>query len=156
MTGISTNTNSTNPTYAPSEATRPEHHIHNTDEPLPGAKGAAPTTDYSARTVERTPSSAFQEQPSHISHAAPPEKQGKNAHNTERPRDVKPTSTGGVAVGGHDNLPEGHAGFGDKMIGKTQKVSGKATHNSEMHEKGELRETGGKAAVLGEAQAAHD
>lgn len=79
---------------------------------------------------------------------------------------------GGVAIGGESDLPEGNAGFGDKMIGKTQKVDssphymfmylqrlkvfGKYTHNPEMHEKGELRETGGKAAAHGQARAAHD
>lgn len=33
---------------------------------------------------------------------------------------------------------------------------GKMTHKPEMHEKGELRETGGKAAVAGNARAQHD
>ena len=30
---------------------------------------------------------------------------------------------GGVAIGGDSDLPEGHAGFMDKLVGKTQKVS---------------------------------
>ncbi|PBK71735.1 hypothetical protein ARMSODRAFT_788036 [Armillaria solidipes] len=34
----------------------------------------------------------------------------------------------------------------DKLIGKTQKVVGKVSDNSEMQMKGELRESGGKAA----------
>ena len=29
---------------------------------------------------------------------------------------------GGVAIDGRDDLPEGHAKFTDKLIGKTQKV----------------------------------
>jgi hypothetical protein len=57
-------------------------------------------------------------------------------------------------------------------VGKTQKVGvtvarrlvhlisrqviGKYTHNPDLHEKGELRETGGKAAAEGRARAAHD
>ena len=65
----------------------------------------------------------------------------------------------------------------DKLIGKTQKVrlsptsecasrsgcadlgvqvTGKITRSAEMHEKGELREAGGKAAAMGEARAPHD
>lgn len=35
-------------------------------------------------------------------------------------------------------------------------VAGKITKNPEMHEKGELRESGGKGAVTGEARAPHD
>lgn len=98
---------------------------------------------------------------------------GNTAFTTERPLGVQPTPeginhsimaiksdsqilAGGVAIGGQPNLPEGHAGFGDKVIGKTQKVIGKYTKNEELHEKGELRETGGKGAVLGDARAAHD
>ncbi|KAG9310874.1 hypothetical protein JVU11DRAFT_8729 [Chiua virens] len=97
---------------------------------------------------------------------------GKNAFNTERPLDVAPAPegrsilittthlselvTGGVAVGGQPDLPEGHASMGDKIVGKAQKVIGKYTNNPELHEKGELRETGGKAAAEGRARAAHD
>ena len=70
-------------------------------------------------------------------------------------------------------MPEGHANIGDKIVGKTQKVGftvtggrlvhltprqviGKYTQNPDLHEKGELRETGGKAAAEGRARAAHD
>ncbi|KAI0669011.1 hypothetical protein C8Q78DRAFT_1044153 [Trametes maxima] len=70
--------------------------------------------------------------------------------------DVRPTAVGGVAVGGDADLPEGHAGLADKVIGKTQKVTGKMTHNAAMHEKGELREAGGKKAAMGQARAPHD
>ena len=81
---------------------------------------------------------------------------------------------GGVAIDGRDDVPEGRANLADKLIGKTQKVSmaggpsqnqfrpilgqvaGKITKNPEMHEKGELREAGGKGAVTGEARAPHD
>ena len=33
---------------------------------------------------------------------------------------------------------------------------GKVTHNDDMHEAGELRESGGKEAVTGQARAPHD
>ena len=35
-------------------------------------------------------------------------------------------------------------------------VAGKMTHNPELHEKGELREAGGKLAAQGRARAPHD
>ncbi|KAH0834145.1 hypothetical protein J3R83DRAFT_11449 [Lanmaoa asiatica] len=85
-----------------------------------------------------------------------PEVQGRNAFNSERPLGVTPVPEGGVAIGGQPNLPEGHANIGDKIVGKTQKVIGKYTHNPDLHERGELRETGGKAAAEGRARAAHD
>jgi hypothetical protein len=106
--------------------------------------------------------------------------QGTTAFNTHRPLNVQPTAAGGVAIDGKDDIPEGKAGFTDKVIGKVQKVrffclstqfcciklivpsvahtqvTGKYTNNPELHEKGELRESGGKAAVEGEARAPHD
>ncbi|KAI9568739.1 hypothetical protein HD554DRAFT_2172214 [Boletus coccyginus] len=82
--------------------------------------------------------------------------QRRTAFNSERPLAVSPVSEGGVAIGGQPGLSEGHASIGDKIVGKTQKVIGKYTHNPELHEKGELRETGGKAAAEGRARAAHD
>ncbi|KIY67389.1 hypothetical protein CYLTODRAFT_353334, partial [Cylindrobasidium torrendii FP15055 ss-10] len=74
----------------------------------------------------------------------------------ERPLDVKPSHAGGVAVGGRSDVPEGKATALDKLAGKTEKVIGKLTGNAEKHERGELREAGGKAAVTGEARAPHD
>ncbi|KAF9463340.1 hypothetical protein BDZ94DRAFT_1259116, partial [Collybia nuda] len=157
---------------------RPEHHLHNTNELLPGTKGAASTIDYSADTMNHTPNSALggqsvtfgNHQPD--SAASHPTSQtavgssksstghtdsgrGNTAYNTERPLGVKPTSAGGVAIGGEANLPEGKAGATDKLMGKIQKVAGKYTHNMELHEKGELREAGGKAAATGQARAPH-
>lgn len=101
---------------------------------------------------------------------------GRNAYNSERPLNVEPTNQGGVAINGHEGLPEGHANMADKMIGKMQKVNclvvssacpsltqsarwqvtGKYLNKPELHEKGELRESGGKLAVTGEARAPHD
>jgi len=82
--------------------------------------------------------------------------QGANAFNTDRPRDVQPTSQGGVAPGGRSDMPMGKASFMDKVIGKSEKVIGKVTKNPDMHETGELRETGGAAAARGDARSAHD
>jgi hypothetical protein len=128
--------------------TAPEHHIHESSEPLPGQRGAAPTTDYSVSTMERAPSSAAD--PSNVDNkntstdfARSGSTGSQTASNTERPMGVQPVSegififdandlavlirlcrSGGVAVGGNESeLPMGHAKFGDKVIGKTQKVS---------------------------------
>ena len=100
---------------------------------------------------------------------------GQNAFNSERPLNVKPTNEGGVAIDGRGDLPEGHSNVADKMIGKAQKViylpvpsassvptntlckvAGKYMNKPELHEKGELRESGGKLAVTGEARVPHD
>ncbi|KAH9062638.1 hypothetical protein EDB83DRAFT_2224002, partial [Lactarius deliciosus] len=63
---------------------------------------------------------------------------------------------GGVARDGKEDLPIGKAGLGDKAIGIVEKVIGKATRNDDKHEAGELRESGGKEAVTGQARAPHD
>jgi len=101
---------------------------------------------------------------------------GQNVTNSERPMNVKPTDQGGVAIDGRGDLPEGHANMADKVIGGMQKVNltfvrtvcfesdpvvcrqatGKYMKKPELYEKGELRESGGKLAVTGEACAPHD
>ncbi|KAG1767372.1 hypothetical protein EV702DRAFT_754999 [Suillus placidus] len=159
---------------------RPQHQLHDSSQPLPGSgsRAAVQTQDYSPANIERMPSSVVHgkdtptesddadstratigtpsagrtARDSHQSESA----RGNTAFTSERPLGVQPTPEGGVAIGGQPNLPEGHAGFSDKVIGKTQKVIGKYTKNEELHEKGELRETGGKEAALGNARAAHD
>ncbi|KAK1231918.1 hypothetical protein PQX77_004955 [Marasmius sp. AFHP31] len=178
-------------------AMRPEHQLHNSSQPLPGA-GGNHNIDYSAQNIERSgPDSVWNERDerqfasdqTHTgSHLPKDESQftsgrtghtdttghsdatghtgthstghhdtsGKNAFNSDRPMNVQPTEAGGVAVGGRSDLPEGRATATDKLVGKTQKVIGKMTHNAEMHEKGELRESGGKAAAQGAARAPHD
>ncbi|KAI0270574.1 hypothetical protein BC834DRAFT_862026 [Gloeopeniophorella convolvens] len=140
---------------------RPSHHIHNPNEPLPGAPGGQIAPDYSTGALSGTKKPGdfdrepYEEQRFEEDHdAADP--RGQNAFTSERPSDVKPTQSGGVARGGQDNLPVGKANFLDKVIGKTEKVIGKVTKNADMHETGELRETGGKKAAIGEARAAHD
>ncbi|KAH9056438.1 hypothetical protein EDB87DRAFT_1566500 [Lactarius vividus] len=92
---------------------------------------------------------------------AEPGAQGHNAFNSERPLNVHAYSDvciilGGVARDGKEGLPMGKAGLVDKAIGKVDKVIGKATRNDDTHEAGELRESGGKGAVTGEARAPHD
>ncbi|KAF8890716.1 hypothetical protein BD779DRAFT_1516622 [Infundibulicybe gibba] len=157
---------------------RPEHHLHDSTDPLPGTKGISPAPDYSPETMERLPSSAFNDQPQkNWNETSPltnrhsalggvpstkpePQRQrsaeGTTAFTDDRPMNVKPAPTGGVAINGQDDLPEGKASMTDKLVGKTQKVIGKLSHKPEMHEKGELRESGGKAAVRGQARAPHD
>ncbi|KAL0575098.1 hypothetical protein V5O48_006874 [Marasmius crinis-equi] len=147
-------------------AMRPEHQIHGSSDVLPGSKGVS-NIDYSAENIERSgPNKVWSEgderefardqtsatHPSGTHH----DTSGQNAFNSERPMNVQPTEAGGVAIGGRSDLPEGKASATDKLIGKTQKVMGKMTHNAEMHEKGELRESGGKAVAAGGARAPHD
>ncbi|KAI3612723.1 hypothetical protein WG66_014728 [Moniliophthora roreri] len=145
-------------------AVRPEHHVHGSSDPLPGNRGVG-AVDYSAENIERTPTTNWDEnkerqfaadQTQHQTMMHDSQQSGKNAFNTERPMNVQPTEAGGVAIDGRSELPEGHASATDKLIGKTQKVIGKLTHKPEMHEKGELREAGGKAAATGQARAPHD
>ncbi|KAI6011423.1 hypothetical protein EDC04DRAFT_3094679 [Pisolithus marmoratus] len=81
---------------------------------------------------------------------------GRNAYTTERPLGVRPVPEGGVAVGGQPNLEASQASMTDRIVGKTEKVVGKATNNPTMHERGELREAGGTAAAEGRARAPHD
>lgn len=87
-----------------SEFTRPEHHVHDSSDPLPGAKRGGDAVDYSAGTMERQPSSAFDESnidnqtssnanpSSNFERSAGPG--GENAFNSERPLDVQPVSEG--------------------------------------------------------------
>ncbi|KAF7980453.1 hypothetical protein HWV62_38312 [Athelia sp. TMB] len=139
-----------------SSIVRPEHHIHSSTQPLPGARGGDSTYDYSPATIERAPDSALDNADIDNFRTPSDMDQGANSYTEERPLDVQPAPEGGVAVGGNDDLPMGKASFSDKMIGKTQKLVGKYAHKPELHEKGELRETGGKAAARGEARAEHD
>ncbi|TFK37589.1 hypothetical protein BDQ12DRAFT_146541 [Crucibulum laeve] len=171
--------------------TRPSHHIHNTSDPLPGTKGASPTVDYSAETLEHSklpPNTTTTGTDHHQHHHTGAPAQGKwtgssatreefantefdskttpfteryelgdaakgdnHEFGAERPMhsQSKPQGTG-ISVG--DEHPERKAGFGDKLIGKTQKVIGKMSHKPEMQEKGELRATAGKEAVQNDAR----
>lgn len=93
--------------------TRPEHHVHKADEPLPGARGGAPTADYSTSAMERLPSSAWEDtdtsKPSrevigenldHPDHPTKPQlahsgsASGRNAFSAERPLNTEPHPDG--------------------------------------------------------------
>ncbi|KZV70558.1 hypothetical protein PENSPDRAFT_579233 [Peniophora sp. CONT] len=76
---------------------------------------------------------------------------GSNAFNSDRPLDAPPTQQGDIAAGGQSDLPQGKASAMDKVIGKTEKVMGKVLKKPAMHEKGELREAGGKEAARSDA-----
>ncbi|RDB17562.1 hypothetical protein Hypma_001003 [Hypsizygus marmoreus] len=123
----------------------PSHHIHKTEEPLPGTKGAAPTFDYTPETIEHAPKAAFQEE----------EPKGPDRSKPLETLGDKPTTGAAPAVPEHETVPETHAGFGDKVIGKIEQVVGKIIHKPELAEKGEQREVGGKTAAPGQAKAEH-
>ncbi|VDB99493.1 unnamed protein product [Peniophora sp. CBMAI 1063] len=156
----------------PSVDNQPTHHLHGGEEPL------RPVADYSIEALEGRPKPQTTisdmygsapdvhagEQQRHgserVESEMPQERHasstGANAFNEERPMDVQPTQQGDVAVGGQSDLPQGKASAMDKVIGKTEKVMGKVLKKPQMHEAGELREAGGKAAARGDARAPHD
>ncbi|KAF9791970.1 hypothetical protein BJ322DRAFT_1097330 [Thelephora terrestris] len=152
--------------------TRPEHHLHRDSEPLPRTNSTALGQDQSTDPSTSVP--RFSHSPSipHFSstyrsflgvtgvHQGTPDFQDssfkQNAFNSDRPLNVQPADQGGVAIDGRGDLPEGNATTTDKIVGKMQKVTGKYMNKPELHEKGELRESGGKLAVTGEARAPHD
>jgi len=138
----------------------PEHQHHESSDLLPGARENQ--ADYNSGVSNSTGTyeqgNISQDDPATMNQTGrhSPSAQGNTAFNTHRPLNVQPTSAGGVAIDGRADLPEGKADFGDKVIGKTQKVIGKYMNKPEMHERGELRESGGKAAAEGKARAPHD
>ncbi|KAJ6615394.1 hypothetical protein B0H10DRAFT_71554 [Mycena sp. CBHHK59/15] len=81
---------------------------------------------------------------------------GRTAFSDGRPMNTQPHPEGVALNGGHEGMPMGTASAADELVGKAQKVVGKMAHKLEKHEKGELRESGGKAAVMGNARAPHD
>ncbi|KAG1796983.1 uncharacterized protein HD556DRAFT_1431181 [Suillus plorans] len=171
-----------NPNNAALNTSRPQHQLQDSSQPLPGSgsRDAVQTQDYSPANIERMSSSVIHGKNTSTEsddadstratmgipsagrtgpdscESESESARSNTASTNERPLGAQPTPEGGVSIGGQPNLSEGHAGFGDKVIGKTQKVIGKYTKNEELHEKGELRETGGKAAVLENTRAAHD
>jgi hypothetical protein len=92
---------------------RPEHHVHKSSEPLPGARGGAPTADYSADTMERLPSSVWQDadpsQPtretSELQTTRPDTTpSGRNAFSEQRPLNTEPHPEGELKP----NFSRGH------------------------------------------------
>ncbi|TFK47113.1 hypothetical protein OE88DRAFT_1666395, partial [Heliocybe sulcata] len=134
----------------------PSHRVHGSEDPVPGARGVAPAADYSAEATEHWNDRGVNAESAAA--AGMPRSQsgqGQTAFEDDRPLGTQPVSGGGVAIDGNEDKPMGKAGVADKIVGKTQKVVGKYTHKPELHEKGELRESGGKAAAQGEARAPH-
>ncbi|CAK5271857.1 unnamed protein product [Mycena citricolor] len=152
----------------------PEHHVHKDSDPLPGARGAAPAVDYSPETMERLPSSVWQDadptkptrELSEIGTSRPTATtttrdsephSGRDAFSEKRPdsTDLRDSST--AAAGPttthdhhHDSGIHDHASkpsAADKMIGTAQKLVGKVTKKPEMEEKGQIRASEGKAAA---------
>ncbi|KZS95451.1 hypothetical protein SISNIDRAFT_548358 [Sistotremastrum niveocremeum HHB9708] len=122
---------------APDSLAAPHHHVHGSSDPLPTRSSLNDSQNGEFQTSDERSS-------------------GQNGFNSDRPLDVQPAPEGGVAQGGQEGLPEGKANAVDKIVGKVEKVIGKHTHNPELHEKGELRESGGKGAQEGTARAPHD
>ncbi|KAI9061869.1 hypothetical protein FKP32DRAFT_1594074, partial [Trametes sanguinea] len=152
----------------------PAHHLHSSSDPLPGApsSNANAAPNYSADVTndsrvwqgrnERefgagSDTGAVIAGGQHQAVSGGDEREGKTAYTEERPMGVQPAARGGVAIGSaaDQDLPEGKAKVTDKIVGKAQKVTGKMTGNAELHERGELREAGGKAAAQGQARAPH-
>ncbi|KAH7925016.1 hypothetical protein BV22DRAFT_1129365 [Leucogyrophana mollusca] len=168
-----------NTTNTALNTSRPAHHIHDSSEPLPGSKSrsAAQAQDYSPASIERTPSSALRDTTasSDAQDTAPRTQNLSGVEDTDSmhasisspPAAPSATRTGaGLGERDHadmqpgldtrDELPAGPAKTTDKVVGKAQQVVGKATKNVGMQEKGELRGTGGKAAVQGDARIPRD
>ncbi|KAF4568451.1 hypothetical protein EYR40_010141 [Pleurotus pulmonarius] len=180
----------------------PSHHVrHDESEPLPGARGARDTVDYSpdnlgddntswtrdkhtaaagyASTNERLPNAlggrdTVDDRTNNLGDNSPSWGRDKSSTSTNNSSNNGRINLGGSASetpGGRtdafeDNFSrqddpthagfgkdidagetKGHAGMGDKVIGKTQQMLGKMTNNADLREKGELRESGGKEGV---------
>ena len=117
----------------------PAHHVHRDDEPLPGARGAAPAVDYSVDTMEHTrlpPSEEGETQNFH------PQSHGQRDFTTQETREPIVHSHSGSGGGiGHpthaahnaeSHIPGEHdhgathpakkATMTDKLVGKTEAV----------------------------------
>jgi hypothetical protein len=77
--------------------TRPSHHIHDSETPLPGVRGAAPSYDYSANTMEHAPESAF-ERDEGEAFETDGRTSGQNAVSSEVPAIVPPSPGGSSSL----------------------------------------------------------
>ncbi|PPQ76756.1 hypothetical protein CVT26_000145 [Gymnopilus dilepis] len=129
--------------HQPMTASINQHHVHRDDEPLPGAKGGQPAVDYSPETIDHTklPISEEGNTQDFTSHT--------KAHHNER-ANQEPV---GAGLGGGESrtLGDEHMsgntpkpGLGDKVVGKTQELTGKILKKEPLKEKGELRQQGEK------------
>ncbi|EJD43681.1 hypothetical protein AURDEDRAFT_167403 [Auricularia subglabra TFB-10046 SS5] len=78
---------------------------------------------------------------------------GTQRNNLPNPMNIQQAPEGGVAVDGRSGLPLGRPTMGDKVVGKFEQGMGKMVGDWKMHNQGELRATGGKAAAAGQARA---
>ncbi|KAK0463076.1 uncharacterized protein EV420DRAFT_1153980 [Desarmillaria tabescens] len=153
------------------QSTQPQHHLHGSNDPLPGDRSGNMDEqnmggDNLGQGGQRQPESAFGE---YQQSGGGRQQQGGNvrlgsgagAGDWERGAGQ---AQGGVPVEGHHHHHHHghHAGqqseqaaqqaaqqpvsTTDKLLGKTEKIIGKASDNTEMQMKGEQRQTGGKAA----------
>ncbi|KAJ7074522.1 hypothetical protein C8F01DRAFT_1100754 [Mycena amicta] len=166
MSSMNDNIPTTTTTAATATPTRPEHHVHRDSEPLPGsgARGAAPTADYSAENMERLPSKVWQESETTGAAMKPSRELGDIAGDERPAMDRSNSSSGKLQSTGPSREPSSASGVtgdhvdernpkrkvtaADKLIGKAQQVAGKVAHKPEMQEKGALRQTEGKAPVM--------
>ena len=76
--------------------TRPEHQLHDSSDPLPGARGVQPAADYSAATMEHAPGSAFDPENIDNPHIQTnfPRWNDQTAFDSERPLDTRPVQEG--------------------------------------------------------------
>ncbi|TFY82186.1 hypothetical protein EWM64_g1837 [Hericium alpestre] len=135
-----------------------------------GAEGVQPTADYSTDISERaddqtTGFEGGRSENRDVDGQTTGFDQGSRSENRpERGQDSQPTydidgqpedssraehqpTRAGHAAPGHEGDLEGKASVMDKVIGGAQKMTGKLTSNPERQEKGEMRETSGKAAA---------
>ncbi|KAI0060174.1 hypothetical protein BV25DRAFT_1839913 [Artomyces pyxidatus] len=159
----------TNPTLVGSG--RPQHRLHDTSEPLPGAR-SQDAPEYSTGAIEGTGSlpqdRTWNDSPQIMTPNQRPDdwsgsssrttstQDQSTAFNSKRSLNTQKTPSvragGGVRRGSwKDDLPVGKANVLDKVIGKTEKASWRAV-NPDLHETGQLREAGGKKAAVGEAR----
>ncbi|KIJ54563.1 hypothetical protein M422DRAFT_240630 [Sphaerobolus stellatus SS14] len=153
----------------------PSHHLHSDSELLPAQTAAdAALNDFDALP---TPPTAHRPHPlSTASTTATLDgEQAAGDPNFNKDTDVpRPLDTkhvpgaGGVVREAHekphadhshkehaDHSHEGKVGIVDKIIGATEKLTGKLTNDPELQEKGELRGASGKAAELGQERLPH-
>ncbi|KAF8904768.1 hypothetical protein CPB84DRAFT_1772778 [Gymnopilus junonius] len=124
------------------------HHVHRQDEPLPGAKGGDPTVDYSPDTMEHvklpiTEEGNTQDLTPHHPHLHHPH---PHHHDPATQAPVGASLGGDTRAQGDEHLSGStpKPSIGDKVIGKTQELTGKVLHKDQLQEKGELRQKGEK------------
>ncbi|KAH9476820.1 hypothetical protein JR316_0010735 [Psilocybe cubensis] len=118
------------------------HHVHSDNEPLPGARGAAPAVDYTPDTIEhaRLPPSEVGNTQDFAPHPQP--------HQTAPQYQQDDTSKGLPELPTeHHEADRSASGkskptLGDKLVGKTQEIAGKVMRNEGLKEKGELKKQG--------------